>query len=750
MGTLGITIGGTDYKAAVDRDTFRVQQRGGVAVAEFTLLDKARSITIADDAEVICTEDATRIFAGYCREINPVGDGRTRFWKITAQDYNVLLDEDVVPAPAFRTVTESDRARVMWLFSTNGTKGITANTYVQTVLASMPLGDDLSATQDFGAKTFREACEQIAKISGAAFHVDFNKELHWYPLAGESLTAPFALSTSPNFSTTFPPFELQGPRSVAEYRNAVFVRGTNIYGWRPNPPPSAATRRAGVLRNDQITAQAELDAAGDAYLAEHAVGDNASCMTLQPGLTCGMGIQVTSPLHNMSNKVFSVREIETTLVNRTKPQYRLTLGRDPISLGGIIGGIGDVAQGAVDSIVTSPAATGQPVADLTIGGANLVKNSSMENKAAPGWAIGANWVFGFAVSDALSGARVSRVIEAAYAGTDDQLVTPEVAVDITDDYWISGWVYIRSRTAGSLQVNIRCKTSGGTVLSTIAVGAAFSAATTGWQRVSLRMGPNTAYGRTQWPATTAKIDIYIDVTGTATLTADVDGLQVERSDILTAYAPAPYELMDNSIYGDHVAAGSIGSTQIADDSITTPKLSTGSVDATKIAANAIVAGKIAAGQITSAHIAATGIDADLIKAGTLRLGAMEGYPDQLIVYDVDGDEIGRWGSDGLLITDAGDPLAVVRLVNGRLEFSADGGLTFQTAITAEGITADAILLGTFPGGSNRVPNSGFELAQFQTPLTKVWTAAADWGTTIGTDVNVTKTGADLVIGTLTY
>jgi hypothetical protein len=193
----------------------------------------------------------------------------------------------------------------------------------------------------------------------------------------------------------------------------------------------------------------------------------------------------------------------------------------------------------------------------------------------------------------------------------------------------------------------------------------------------------------------------------------------------------------DAITEDHITQGAVTNDELADLSVSTPKLED----------NAIVPIKVNEGAITAEKINAEGIPGDLITSGDIRVGVIEGNPDTLVVYDSEGEEIGRWGSEGLLISDPHNPDYLIRLSHGELEFSSDGGITYTTAISSEGITADAIKLGTFPGGMNRIPNSGFEMAAFSAPLTKVWTLAADWGTTIGTDVNISKSTDDLKLTT---
>lgn len=168
--------------------------------------------------------------------------------------------------------------------------------------------------------------------------------------------------------------------------------------------------------------------------------------------------------------------------------------------------------------------------------------------------------------------------------------------------------------------------------------------------------------------------------------------------------------------------------------------------------SAIGAADIAAGSITADRIAASGIDASLVTTGTLKIGGASTaqYPDFLLIYDSTGREIGRWDANGFLIKDTANTLRQMRLLNGTMSFSGDGGVTWTTAIDAFGVRADAILLGTMPGGHNAMPNASYELAAFVSSITVIWETNQPWATTIGTDVNVTKNTADLRLTTAIF
>jgi hypothetical protein len=746
VSTFTLTIGGTDRKSLVAHETLRIEERAGVAVCNFQLLDKSRAISPPLDLELIITEAGVRSFGGFIREVEVVGTGRTRYYNCTARDYTSLLAEDAIPAGAVRTTVESDKARIEWLLTTYGTKGIVGGSTVQTVMATLPNGSDGTPRQDFGGMTLAEAIQAVQNLAGSTGYVDRNLNYHNYSATtGEGLTAPFNLSDVPNMVSTFPHFDLTVPKDTVENFNAVYVTGTGISGWRPNPPPSAATRRATVLRDEAITTQSQLDAAGDAVLAKSPAITQAKCTVLQPGLHTGMAVQVTSALHGLSAQSFMITNNSTTMVNPDTCEYAVTLGPPIPSLADIISGVGQTANDAIAAAQTAIANIGEPIANLQIGGANLFANSSFENSNDAGWTIGAGWAFGAAYAGAFDHARVAEGVVAA--ATLGNLDTHFVPVDRTTDYWFSIWSLLRIRTSGTAQIEILEYNAVPTLLATTVV-ASISAVQTAWTRHSIRFGPNTAYGRTAWNAATTQIKMRMRTTGSATLTWDVDAAQAERASVLSVYAPAPYELLDNQIVGPEIADSAIGTVMIADNAISAPKIQAGSIDANKLAANSVVAGKIAAGSISASMIAASGLVADVIRGGSLTVGGAGGAV--VTVLDVDGNTIGLWDQTGLYITDPLNPLLQMKLVNGVLSFSQDAGLTWTTAISGQGISADAITLGTAPGGHNSIPNASMELVDFSTTITKIWTVAADWGTTIGTDVNVTKTGADLLQTTYTY
>jgi len=155
---------------------------------------------------------------------------------------------------------------------------------------------------------------------------------------------------------------------------------------------------------------------------------------------------------------------------------------------------------------------------------------------------------------------------------------------------------------------------------------------------------------------------------------------------------------------------------------------------------------VGGGQINSFHISE--MSADLILTGTLVVGGTSG-PEFSVIND-ENVEIAHIDANGMLFTDPNDTDRLMRWLDGTLEFSDDGGTTWDTAINADGVTATAIRVGVFHTGNNLIPNASFEQVAFFVTNEHVWTSSTDWGTTIGTDENIDKSTGDLKLSSVTY
>lgn len=589
---LGLTIAGVDRTNAV-RPNSAFKLTGGVGTQQLVakLLDTDSSIEVNAKDVVRATLDGVKVFEGLVeqRAYSRLGLTDARVIDLTVGDYNSLLAGDVINV-AVRTVDETVGARIAWLVTTFGTKGVTVGAGVLALSTPVPGGEDGRPEQDFSGKTLAAAVEQVAKLVGVTLYIDSDKVLR---STDEPVAAPFALSDAPNNSTTFRTRNFTLSEDFIDLVHRVLVRGAegvSVTRELAVLPANPADIISAVINDDALTSIAMATAAGDAILVNAgAPRRSGSVEVLVPGLRPGMTVQVTNARYGLVDEPFYVIGVDFGAEGALW-RYRLTLDSEPPELSDVLGGAVRTAARAAGVAH----ATARRVADLSAAGANMVPNSSFENADSTGYGTGAGWVFGFEVADAYHGARVARGVRAA--AVLGSLSTPRVAVDRLDDWWVSALSFMRVYTSGTAMVELREYDAGDALLATTTI-AEISAAEDRWTRHALHMGPNDQLGRRAFHADTTGVRLAFRSDGAATFTWDVDGVQVERGRLLTAYAPRPQELLD----------GSVGTTQIADDAVTTPKL----------IANAVVAGKIAAGAITTAKLDAAAVTADKIAAGAV-------------------------------------------------------------------------------------------------------------------------------------
>lgn len=162
------------------------------------------------------------------------------------------------------------------------------------------------------------------------------------------------------------------------------------------------------------------------------------------------------------------------------------------------------------------------------------------------------------------------------------------------------------------------------------------------------------------------------------------------------------------------------------------------IGAADVAFNSVVTGMLSTGTL----------EADSIVGGTLTVGGSASAVSYLIVKDAGSVELLRIDQYGLIAVDPTATNKAMRYWKGSLQFSDaytgdPSTTTWTTALSADGLVADVIKLGSQPGGHNMVPNSGFELSPYAVEHTTTWTTTADFGASIGTPINVTATGDTL-------
>lgn len=833
---------------------------GEMSTLSFTIDDELGTIVIDPEDVFSLTDGGTKVFEGIARQVTKTDTGLAsqRVYQVVCQDYTTFLDDDVVDTPWTLAAGSSDSTIIQGLFSAYGTKGVVITVgadRVQSLLGSFPV--DIPV---FGM-TLRQAMGEIAAVTGGNFFVDFDKNLHYY--LTEVLAAPFNLSDNPNLSTTFEYEDFVLPQDSVQKFNAVFViggestttPGTTISGWRyvGGTPPAAGTRRAAVLRDQEITTIALRNNRGDAFLAAHQSAlEPGQLKTYRPGLRGGMGVQVTHSGWGISAVTYRIQTVEFQPVTKDRIAYVVHFGAAPMTLQAIVQNISTAVSTAYT--LAQATATGDLVAPAQVTGFVL---SSAYSQAADGtqWPnLVADWnpvadvdldAYEVEIDRAIEGAVVFTGSASGSGGTlgageyriyvtglgtvygetgrqDAYEVVPITAgqklyVNITAKPGVASYkVYAEraedpryaittSTTGSNVEVTVEGSSGGGA--PTVSTAADFDNPAS-YRTPNTHLTVDSALGGVVYVGRARAVDD----SGNRGLFSNPDDVQAQRDatapDLVQGFGAIAgktvvglswerngeadldryevrYAVDDGSGTGPGATpAWTVESTRSTVMIVTglnplqrywfqaraidtSGQVRTSDVDLTPVPADTtpdagwntsisavpglITGDDIAAGTILTSHLSALGIDASVIKTGTLAIGGQPNTPDFLIVYNTSGVEIGRWDANGLTVADPTDTQRLIRMVDGQIKLSIDGGATFTTAITPDAIMADAIKLGSAVGGHNLVPNSSFELSAFATILTKVWTSSADWTASItASDVNVNKGTTELRMTTFTY
>lgn len=522
----------------------RVENRsiGGAGTATIPIYDRARTLNLTTERRVQIIHRDVEAFEGFVRVRRRADMGYSDgpiLYVLECQDFTPLLYDDVIET-AYRSTAESDKARVAWLVSTFGTKGITAGAEVQQLLATMPPGEDGRPEQDFSAKTLGAAIEQVARLSGAQFYVDSTKRLHYF--ATESAAAPFNVSDAPNGTTTRPFGSLILEDDSLDLRHRVLVVGTGVKVWRQlGSLPAAEKIRSAVIRDDRITSVAEAEAAGDAFLDTYGVSEVAGSLTcFEAGLRAGQTIEITHTGFGLVAAPYPIASVNMHPIAAEAAQFDVQFGRGALDLGDVVG----ATRQTIDVVGQQAAAAATGLRELQAAGANLLPDSSFEASVATAWAIGTGWTHGYASAAAFRGSKTARLSRSNQAAgvLRQAAYTP---ISRIDDYQVSAWSLL-SALGANVQAELYLEeyNAASTLLTTTVLWTGLTTEAE-WTRHAARFGPTAGVGVYGWQPTTTKVKVGLRAAGsdtTPTITWEIDGVQLERGKLLTAFAPAPEEL----------------------------------------------------------------------------------------------------------------------------------------------------------------------------------------------------------------
>lgn len=697
-----VTLGGTVVSPEWPSVELAEDASGEASYFRFRVWDPDNSLAVVERMPVRVQDNASDepVFLGFVQRRSFDAQAVGRWLEIEAVSIGSWLDEILVPLDT-RPSGESDLARIGYLWGRYAREPLSFDlAFVTQVRASMP-------ADTFDGLTLRTALDQVAAQAGAAvrWYVDAAGRLHWFSGTEASLVAPYNVhvALSPAGGNIAPDdLEVEYDGKIV---NRVYVRGADeaVSGWHQDDASVAARGPIeGYLDAPSADTAEKAESVARMYLGRVAAARVRGAFTTghpYDGWRAGQGIVINSTQHDLAG--FATRIVRIT--------HRFTLGDGKRSLrvefgagaARLTGRTTDNPVPVHESEIPGPTAlVTRRIADLTVAGANQVVNSSFENTVGTEWELGANWAAGHTPSGgqtAFAGTRTARAALAAQ--TAGALLSAPVLVDRLDDWWVSAWSFVRAYTSGTARMEVREYDAGDVLLATTVV-ADLAAADDEWRRLSIRFGPNDQVGRRGFHASTVAIRVAFLTPASATLSWDVDGVQVERGSLLTAYAPRPQELVD----------GSVGATQIADDAVTTQKL----------AANAVVAGKIAAGAITTQALDARAVTADKLAAqiilSSLLATAASGRRVEIdesgiVLYDADDTPLVRIPTNGDPVYVRGEVIASSLVSETAAEFrsaaslAAGGVMTVQAGVVKP--TAAPVLAATLASLTTvTLPNLG--------------------------------------------
>lgn len=271
-----------------------------------------------------------------------------------------------------------------------------------------------------------------------------------------------------------------------------------------------------------------------------------------------------------------------------------------------------IAAGAVGNAQLAASAVQAGNLAVTVGGANLVSNSSFEDTTALGgaspYAI-ANMTTGYDTASAPPFGTYSFKVQRAATGDSYFLMSlPGVTGATLNGQKVTISFYAKADVASSLFAGVFLQDGHGAGAANLQPSI-----TTSWARYSTTV---TIAASTFTAADSIHL-VMRPLADIATNNVYFDGVQVELGDILTAYAPRTDELLTGVVGTNNIAANAVTAAKIAAGTITAAQIAAGTITSSQIAAGTITASNIAAGTITGSLIAAATITGSLIAAATI-------------------------------------------------------------------------------------------------------------------------------------
>jgi len=205
-----ITINGVDRsRCLIDKSISIIDEaKDKSSTCKFSFFNQDGVGNLSLDQEVIIAKNGTKLFAGKVVQsvLKRLGDGQV-IYQVVCIDYTRILDRNLV-VEAYENKTDKEIIEDIVATYCGGT-GITTTNVIEGITINKIVFNYLQPSQCF---------RKIAELTGRSWFIDYDKDIHYFPLTTES--APFDIDDAKSDY-----WNLEITKDNSDVRNRVYVRG---------------------------------------------------------------------------------------------------------------------------------------------------------------------------------------------------------------------------------------------------------------------------------------------------------------------------------------------------------------------------------------------------------------------------------------------------------------------------------------------------------------------------------------------
>lgn len=591
--------------------------------------------------------DGDKVFGGYVTSITrrPFRKGSNPYveYRVTAQDYNILLDQTVVSSASYSATADNTAiaAQFATLLPAVDTSGVSFVSNITLEIANM---------------TLRNMLERMSETSQAHFHITPAKVLKYHSPSSEA--AAYSLSEAPDNVSSFPfhlgSFEYQEDFSTPCNKCTVvgeLNNNTTAFSQTYQDATSQATYgvRERHIVDRRVASATEALARATAEVQQYAYPRVEGSITFwQDGIEVGTLLTIYAPTFGCDGDYRVTRLTMTWESSKTRTTYRAEFGVFRPDLVRTLRLLAEMAQDKGNTPVAVPS-------DSSVG------NSALDRTTNPIVITGTDIGTGTITGSNIANATITGTNIAAATITGSNIAAATITGSNIDDATITADNIALATITGD---RIALATITGSRIDDATITADNIAAAT---ITGDRIAAATITGSNIAAAT---------ITGDRIASATITGSNIQDATI------SGDKLSSATITGDKIASATITAANIQDGTITADEIANATITGSKIATGTITADNIQDGSITANEIQSAAITGDKIASATITATNIQDGT-------ITGSKIGS-------LTITGDNIAIGGIVGGNIQnASISGDKLVNLTVTADKIanatiTADKI------------------------------------------------------------